>query len=65
MVGLDMKPPICADISVTWYELTFTVARKVILNLSFNTVEPSLRPHIQTTKIRVKLGESHLCKSWV
>ena len=31
MVGLDMKPPICADISVTWYELTFTVARKVIL----------------------------------
>ena len=65
MVGLNIKPPICADLLVTWYELTFTVARKVILNLSFNTVEPSLRPHIQTTKISVKLGESHLCKSWV
>ena len=65
MVGLDMKPPIWADILVTWYELTFIVAHKVILNLSFNTVEPSLRPHLHTTKISVKLGESHLCKSWV
>lgn len=63
MVGLDMKPLICADILVTWYELTFTVAHRVILNLSFNTVEPSLRPHIHTTKLSVKLRESHLCKS--
>lgn len=50
MVGLDMKLLIFAHIInskrqfkktlFTWYELTFTVAHKVILNLSFNIAEP-------------------------